>query len=94
MKKLLCLLLIVGMCISLAACGKISSEKAISIALDDLGIDRVGAARTDAVLDDSVDPAVYDVKINRNSSTEHYLINAKTGEIISYETIPGQSGVS
>ncbi len=94
MKKVLCLLLVAVLSISLVGCGKISSEKAIGIALDDLGIDRVGAARTDAVYDGSVDPAVYDVKINRNSSIEHYVINAKTGEIISSETIPGQSGVS
>ena len=94
MKKLLCLLLVAVLSISLVACGKISSEKAIGIALDDLGINRIGAASTDAVLDDSVDPAVYDVEINRNSSIEHYVINAETGEIISFETLPGQSGIT
>ena len=86
MKKVLCVVLCVAMIMMLAACGsKLSSEKAIDIALDDLGINRIAAARTDAVLDEA--KGVYNVTIDRNAFKNLYVIDAKTGAIISSETV-------
>lgn len=75
------------LCLSLAACGFISGEKAIDIALADLGIDRIAAARTDAVLDKSGSSPVYHVTIDRNAFQNLYVIDAKTGDIISSERV-------
>jgi uncharacterized membrane protein YkoI len=67
-------------------CGRISSEKAISVALADQGIDRIGAASTKAVLDKANDPEAYKVVIDLNTHYENYVVDAKTGAIISHET--------
>jgi len=72
----------------LAGCGKyITSEAAIDVALEDLGINRVGAAKTDATLDKESDPVSYIVKIDMNVYTVNYVIDAETGDIISKETV-------
>lgn len=71
------------MCISLTACGTISKEKAIDIALDSLGMSRVYTPRNDAELDESVTPAVYKVTVWTESGNHVITVNAKTGDIIS-----------
>jgi hypothetical protein len=71
---------------AIVGCGGISSEKAISVALADQGIDRIGAASTKAILNKAGDPATYKVILDLNTHYENYVINAKTGEIISHES--------
>ncbi|HRX58297.1 MAG TPA: PepSY domain-containing protein [Eubacteriales bacterium] len=87
MKRFLIFGLVLVMLFTLAGCGYISSEKAITIALDDLGIGRVETAKTSAELDKESDPVTYKVIIDRNTYCENYIINAATGEIISSETV-------
>jgi uncharacterized membrane protein YkoI len=85
MKRFLCItLLLVGILV-LAGCRYIGGEKAIDVALADLNITRVGAARTDAALDKESDPVSYVVKIHFNDHVVVYIINAATGGIISTE---------
>jgi hypothetical protein len=86
MKRCSALIAILAMALSLAGCGQIGSEKAISVALADQGIDRIGAASTKAILDKTADPVTYKVILDLNTHYENYIINAKTGEIISHET--------
>jgi uncharacterized membrane protein YkoI len=69
----------------LAGCKYIGGEKAIDVALADLKITRVGAARTDATLDKESDPVSYTVKIHFNDYVAVYIINAETSNIISIE---------
>ena len=85
-KALICVLVLV-LLFTVVGCGTISGEKAISIALADLGIDRVGTASNKAILNKDDDPMTYKVILNMNSYYENYIINAKTGEIISHETV-------
>jgi uncharacterized membrane protein YkoI len=86
MKRLLLMITVLAMVMSLAGCGQIGSEKAIDIALADLGITRIGAARTDATLDKEKEPVSYVVKIDLNDHVVTYTINAKTGAIASKES--------
>lgn len=86
MKRFLASISVLLMVMALAGCGNIGGEKAIDAALKDLGLTRVGAARTDAVLDKGREPVSYVVKIDLNDHIVTYIINAKTGEIISTET--------
>lgn len=85
-KALICVIVLV-LLFAVVGCGTISGEKAISIALADLGIDRVGTASNKAILNKDDDPMTYKVILNMNSYYENYIINAKTGEIISHETV-------
>lgn len=74
------------MALAVVGCGNISGEKAISVALADQGIDRIGAASTKAILNKADNPATYKVILDLNSHYENYIINAETGDIISHET--------
>ncbi len=87
MKRFLILGLILVMLFTLVGCGYIGGEKAISIALADQGIDRVGTAGNKADLDKSSDPATYKVTLDMNTYFIYYYINAETGEIISSENV-------
>ena len=85
---ILSLVLVIVFSVMLSGCrGYIGSEKAIDVALDDLGIDRVGAARTDATLNEEGDSTSYTVVIDMNDHIEQYIVDAKTGDIVSHETI-------
>jgi uncharacterized membrane protein YkoI len=86
MKRFLLLVTVLAMAFALAGCGQIGSEKAIDIALADMGITRVGAARTDATLDKTMDPPSFIVKLDMNDHIVTYVINAKTGAIASKES--------
>ena len=86
MKRALICAIVLVLLLALVGCGTISGEKAISIALADMGIDRVGTASTKAILNKDDDPATYKVILNMNTYFVNYIINAKTGEIISHET--------
>ncbi len=86
MKRFIPLILILVIVSIFVGCGNISSEKAIDIALADLGLTRVGAARTDAVLDKGRNPVSYIVKIDLNDHLVTFIIDAKTGDILSSET--------
>jgi len=87
MKRALICIIILVLAFSLVGCGTIASEKAIDIALADMGITRVAAAKTDAILNKEDDPATYKVILDMNDHFVNYYINAKTGEIISKETL-------
>jgi len=84
-RALICVTILIAM-LMIVGCGNISSEKAISVALADQGINRIGAASTKAILNKSDDPVTYKVVLDLNTRYENYIIDAKTGEIISRET--------
>jgi uncharacterized membrane protein YkoI len=87
MKRFAIVSLVIIMILALVGCGNyIGSEGAIDVALKDLNINRVGAARTDATLDKDSDPVSYIVKIDLNDHVVTYIINAETGDIISQES--------
>ncbi len=87
MKKALACVIVIVMMLMVVGCGTIGSEKAISIALADQGIDRISTASNSAVLNKSDDPMTYKVTLNLNSHSIYYIINAETGEIISKEDV-------
>jgi uncharacterized membrane protein YkoI len=87
MKRVLILICALVMVFALVGCGYIGGEKAISIALADQGIDRIGTAGNKADLDKSASPAQYKVTLDMNTYFIYYYINAETGEIISNETV-------
>ena len=87
MKRAGLIALVLVLVLSLAGCVHyIGKEGAIDVALADLEITRVGAARTDATLDKESDPVSYIVKIDLNDHVVTYVIDAKTGSIISEES--------
>ena len=86
MKRALVCVTVLVMMFAVVGCGNVSSEKAISIALADQGIDRVGAASTKAILNKEDNPVTYKVILDLNSHYENYIINAETGKIISHES--------
>lgn len=88
MKRALICIIVIAMMFAIVGCGNIGSEKAISIALADQGIDRISTASTKAELNKEEDPETYKVELNLNSHILYYYINAKTGEIISKEDQP------
>ena len=87
MKKVPLLFLTVILCFSiLSGCGgNISSEEAIDIALEELGLSRITTSRTDATLDKSTTPNTYKVVIYQHDHNDVLIINAESGEIISSE---------
>ncbi len=87
MKRVLVLICAFVMVFALVGCGYIGGEKAISIALADQGIDRIGTAGNSAALDKSGDPPMYKVTLDMNTYYIYYYINAETGDIISNENV-------
>ncbi len=87
MKRVLVLICAFVMVFALVGCGYIGGEKAISIALADQGIDRIGTAGNSSTLDKSSDPATYKVTLDMNTYYIYYYINAETGDIISNENV-------
>jgi uncharacterized membrane protein YkoI len=87
MKRVLVLICAFVMVFALVGCGYIGGEKAISIALADQGIDRIGTAGNKADLDKSTDPATYKVTLDMNTYFIYYYIDAQTGDIISNENV-------
>lgn len=85
MKRALICVIVLAMMLALVGCGYIGGEKAISIALADQEIDRIGTAGNKADLDKSTNPAEYKVTLDMNTYYIYYYINAETGEIISHE---------
>ncbi len=83
MKRTICLLLVLVMCVSLCACGKISKTKAIDIALAELNLNKTTTPREEAILDESQDPPVYKVILYLSDENKVVTINAKTGEVLS-----------
>jgi len=88
LKRALICVIVIAMMFAVVGCGYIGGEKAISIALAEQGIDRIGAASTKADLNKTDDPATYKVELNLNSHIVNYYIDATTGEIISKEDLP------
>lgn len=83
MKKFVCGLLAVLMCLALVGCGTLSKEKAIDLALDELGLSRITTARVDAQLDESTDPATYKVIVYQAYTNQIVILDAKSGEVLS-----------
>lgn len=86
MRKVLSMVMAVLLCLALTACGNISSEKAIDIALDELQLSRITTARVDAELDKSTDPATYKVVIYQAYTNQIVIVDAKTGGVLSVTT--------
>ena len=83
MKRFVCLLLLIALCFSLCACGKISKSKAIDIALAELKLNKTTTPREDAILDESSNPPVYKVIIYLSDENKIVMINAESGEVLS-----------
>lgn len=83
MRKVLVMVMAILLCLTLAACGSINSEKAIDIALEELQLSRITTSRVDAELDKSTDPATYRVVIYQAYTNQIVIVDAKTGEVLS-----------
>ena len=86
MKRVICILLVLIICVSLCACGKISKAKAIDIALAELNLNKTTTPREEATLDESTNPPVYKVVIYLSDENKTVTINANSGEVLSVET--------
>jgi uncharacterized membrane protein YkoI len=83
MKRTAFVSLILLMLVLLTSCGKISSDKAIDIALDELKLDRVTSPRIEATLDKSSSPSMYKVIIYQAYNNQIVYVDAKTGSVVS-----------
>ncbi len=83
MKRLVCLLVVVCLCVPLFGCGKISKTKAEDLALSAANLTRTTTPKIESVLDESTDPPTYKVIFYSHSVTQTVIVNAKTGDIIS-----------
>jgi uncharacterized membrane protein YkoI len=75
--------LLVAVCFSLCACGRISKSKAIDIALAELKLNKTTTPREEAILDESSNPPVYKVIIYLSDENKVVMINADSGEVLS-----------
>lgn len=83
MRKVLFVVMALLLCLSLSACGTVSSEKAIDIALEELQLSRITTSRVDAELDKSTSPATYRVVIYQAYTNQIVIVNAETGDVLS-----------
>ena len=83
MKRIICLLLLVAVCFSLCACGRISKSKAIDIALAELKLNKTTTPREEAILDESSNPPVYKVIIYLSDENKVVMIYADSGQVLS-----------
>ncbi len=75
--------MLVAVCFSLCACGRISKSKAIDIALAELKLNKTTTPREEAILDESSNPPVYKVIIYLSDENKVVMINADSGEVLS-----------
>lgn len=85
MKKISCVILVIVMCFSLVACGQImSSEQALNIAINEIGISQDQIAKSKIELDKELFGSKYDIEIDTVDGDEYeFEIDASSGKIIS-----------
>ena len=79
-RRVFCLILVLMILFSLAACGKISKDKAADIALEKLGLSRITTTRIDT---ERTAVAGYKVTIYQPYENQIVIVDAQTGEVLS-----------
>ena len=83
MKRILCVILVIALCIPLIGCGNISKTKAEDLALAALNLKRTTTPRIESSLDKSTNPPTYRVVFYQSAVNQTVIVNAQTGEILS-----------
>lgn len=82
-RRVFCLILVLMILLSLAACGKISKDKAADIALEKLGLSRITTTRIDTERTAVEGKDAYKVTIYQPYENQIVIVDAQTGEVLS-----------